>query len=837
MNFSQNLSILTLFLFFISVQVIAQLPTDNNGWTIITPPEDAKVIYVSSSEGNDSYDGLSPENPVASISKAKSLARPGYPDHILFKTGDEWIVQTGIGSFHSGRSAEEPTVLSYYGDGNTRPLFKIENNFLYVSNKELSHIAFIGLEFYAYKHDPNSPDYETETGVDAISYIKAKGENLLIEDCKFNYCQMGAYTSMEPGALKNFKFRRNIIVQSWKGDSYYVHELRTRAQGMYISGVEGITIEENLFDHNGWNEQIEGAGPNMYNHNIYMSANNPNADAIFIKGNIIARGAAHGLQLRSGGTVEDNLFIQNAVNLNIGYQESPSPAGAYGIARNNVFLECRKMDSLNSEYPRTAAVWGIASIHLPSVIENNIFAHALNPAKIVIDDYDRKWELGGELIKNDNIDYKWTTKTQEPQSDWFDPERQIKHYHQSLGKEPTTQAFLHEARKRPLKTLWPEYSAYDVNDYIRTGFSDINDETPPQAPENLELLYKTDVVISIEWSYAPDNFRTVGYNIYVEGVLNNTELIKEMNYTIMGLTAETTYNIEVKAVDAGNNESEQAAQVTVNTAQADLEPPLIPDNLQIVDKTAFTIDISWNKSTDNINPVFYNLYIDNQKDNLQSVTDTFYQFTDLEEFSVYQIQVESVDAAGNVSGKSDILTIQTLDQTKPTTPENIEVIEITNTSISLDWDPASDNGILSGYNVYVSGNKDNAEPVNPPYIINDLPPGKTQTLQVSAIDAQGNESRASKPISVTTHLTALVNASSNNIRIYYNSNNQTFCICSDPEIQQVKIINMIGKEIKQVQNINSKSFNINIREINNGLYIIQIKDIKNQMKSFKIIKF
>jgi hypothetical protein len=285
--------------------------------------------------------------------------------------------------------------------------------------------------------------------------------------------QMGAYTTGrgKSGVLKNLNFRRNICIHSWAGDSYTIHELRTRVQGMYISGVNGVLIEENLFDHNGWDEQIEGAGATMFNHNIYMSTANPNCAKIIVRGNILARASAHGLQLRSGGLVEDNLFVQNAINLNVGYHKSASISGAYGIIKNNVFQEVRLMDSTNVEYPRTASVRGIGEITIPSVIENNIFSHCINEAQFGIDEYADKWGFGGELVRQDNWVYKWTVKSEEPDHAWPDPERKIGDYHKLLEKEASTVAFLLEARKRPLKTWWPNYSAVKVNEFIRNGFN------------------------------------------------------------------------------------------------------------------------------------------------------------------------------------------------------------------------------------------------------------------------------------------------------------------------------------------------------------------------------
>ena len=445
---------------------------DDNGWSIILPSPDSRIIYVSSSEGDDSNNGLSEESPVESIEHGASLLRDGFPDHLLLKAGDSWILEQSLGNFKSGRSVREPMLISYYGGGE-RPLIKAEKPLVHVRNEHRSHLAFIGLEFYAFKHDPNSPEYVSKNGVSGISFIGSSGENLLIEDCKFNYAQMGAYTTGRgrDGNLKNFNFRRNIAIHSWAGDSYYIHELRTRVQGMYISGVEGILVEENLFDHNGWNEQVDSAGATMYNHNIYMSTQNPGSDKIIVRGNILARASAHGLQLRSGGMVENNLFVQNAINLNVGYHKNTSLPGSKAVVINNVFQEVRLMDSTNSSYPRTASVRGIGEITIPARIENNLFSHCLNEAQFGVDDYQDKWGFGGKLEAKNNIVYKWTDKNDQPREEWPDPERTIASYHQSIGKQASTIGFLREARKRPLKTWWAAYAAQTVNNYLRDGYN------------------------------------------------------------------------------------------------------------------------------------------------------------------------------------------------------------------------------------------------------------------------------------------------------------------------------------------------------------------------------
>ena len=129
------------------------------------------------------------------------------------------------------------------------------------------------------------------------------------------------------------------------------------------------------------------------------------------------------------------------------------------------------MDSTNTEFPRTNAVRGIGEIKIPSIVENNIFSNCLNEADFGIDKYDDKWGFGGQLVSKNNIIYKWTNRSDKPKPEWPHPERTIGSYNASIGGKLSTIAFLREARKRPLKTWWPKYSADAVNEYFREGFN------------------------------------------------------------------------------------------------------------------------------------------------------------------------------------------------------------------------------------------------------------------------------------------------------------------------------------------------------------------------------
>src|SRR6185369_2176897 len=95
---------------------------DASGFTVVTPSHDSRVVYVSTSEGSDSNNGLSPDDPVRSLARGESLVRNGSPDQLLLKRGDVWNESFG-GFAKSGRGTDEPLVISTYGSGE-RPWIK-----------------------------------------------------------------------------------------------------------------------------------------------------------------------------------------------------------------------------------------------------------------------------------------------------------------------------------------------------------------------------------------------------------------------------------------------------------------------------------------------------------------------------------------------------------------------------------------------------------------------------------------------------------------------------------------------------------------------------------------
>jgi chitodextrinase len=261
------------------------------------------------------------------------------------------------------------------------------------------------------------------------------------------------------------------------------------------------------------------------------------------------------------------------------------------------------------------------------------------------------------------------------------------------------------------------------------------DTQPPSTPTNLTASNTTPTSTDLTWNASTDNVGVTGYRVYVDGNLETTTA--NTNYTVTGLSAGTTYNMEVSAIDAAGNESGRAS-TNVTTPTPDTQAPSVPTNLVASNVTQNSTDLSWDASTDNVGVTGYRVYVDG---NLEATTaNTNYTVTGLSAGTTYNMEVSAIDAAGNESGRASTnVTTPTPDTQAPSVPTNLVASNVTQNSAGLSWNASSDNVGVTGYNVYLNGNLLGDTP-NTNFNLTGLSPETTYNVGVSALDAAGNES-------------------------------------------------------------------------------------------------
>jgi chitodextrinase len=601
-------------LFDVAIPTLAQAQTapylDANGWTVFTPSSDTRTVYVSSSAGSDSNSGLSASTPVKTIARGLSLLRNGYPDWLLLNKGDAWNESTTVCT--SGRSATEPMLISSYGTG-ARSLIKVATS----SGPGIqstggggcgaggNYLALVGIEFYAYDRDPNSSDFNAST-VD--SYLSGTAffnpiSWMLIENCKFSFFDVnididGSYF---PQNLSNISIRRNVVVDAY-GISYH-------SQGAYMNDVNNLLLEENLFDHNGWNSTVPGAGANVFNHNIYLQGiGSPGnlttmSGPATIRGNVFSNDGS-GSQIRAGGIITNNLWVHNPYPHNIGM-----PSAFASVVSNNVYVEGVDMPSSPSvayaQGPQTFSSYDGDAYNIGTVtFSNNIIAHTLvhsgNGFGISLDSgsqgdtvtgnilYDWQNPLiidqgTGNTVSGNIQDASGTNSGGLPEP-FPNPTLSVGSYYATLGLGGSglLTDFLSAARLQSKDNWNPTLIAQAVNNYIRAGFvpnpvvmpTSTPNTTPPSVPTGLTGTGVSTTQVNLSWTTSTDNIGVTGYNVFRNGTKVGAS--SNTSYQDTGLSAGTTYTYTASAYDAAGNTSAQSSGVSVTTQAAAPAPPPPP---------------------------------------------------------------------------------------------------------------------------------------------------------------------------------------------------------------------------------------------------------------------
>ena len=185
-----------------------------------------------------------------------------------------------------------------------------------------------------------------------------------------------------------------------------------------------------------------------------------------------------------------------------------------------------------------------------------------------------------------------------------------------------------------------------MEDYTISISGGSSDTQAPTTPGNLTASNTTQNSTDLSWNASSDNVGVTGYDVYVNGNLDGNTA--GTSYSVSGLSASTSYTMEVVAKDAAGNESNPASvNVTTLDPPADTQAPTTPGNLTASNTTQTSTDLSWNASSDNVGVTGYDVYVDGNFDG--STAGTSYNVSGLSAATTYTMEVVARDAAGNSS--------------------------------------------------------------------------------------------------------------------------------------------------------------------------------------------
>lgn len=399
------------------------LETDSQGDLVVETGDNHRKVYVSGSDG--------------ALTAADIAAREGVSegtvtgkwlmDHPEYGGSEDMALATDVGMdlwdallYPSGGT---PTIASHW--------LMFEKGYTYENTGRLIGVGASG-------ESPLQPLYVSSWGegdrpvlTDPIKIYQVESQNVVFDDI----APQGGILSLggENIIVNNSQVSDGggiINIQNTEGftlrDSDLSHILNPAQTDGYWSGggtaffstnTTGILMEGNIIHHNGWEDDYlpdgsteGGVPPTMFSHGVYLQNDTSDVTA---RDNIISQASSVGVQFRGGAFIEDNVFVDNnvAVNMMGGIYESQGdgPIGNFTFFTDNVVTS-----GAHKEWTHGAVggrTLGVEVKAIDTTLLDNIIAHLADPdnpeelaRKTVTHD---ALQIRNETVYDDTIIYNW----------------------------------------------------------------------------------------------------------------------------------------------------------------------------------------------------------------------------------------------------------------------------------------------------------------------------------------------------------------------------------------------------------------------------------------------
>ena len=256
--------------------------------------------------------------------------------------------------------------------------------------------------------------------------------------------------------------------------------------------------------------------------------------------------------------------------------------------------------------------------------------------------------------------------------------------------------------------------------------------TLPDSPTGLVASDVTTTSFTLDWNEVSGEVS--GYKAYIDGAPDPYDTTIEPPMNITGLSAGTSYSMQVSAYnDTGEGEKSAASPVETRP-EAVLSATVTAGNI-----TASSFTVSWDAVT---GADGYRVYIDSSQYGTDVTSGTFLSVSERTAGTSYSVEVSAYTAGGE--GAKSLPAVEVL--TLPDAPAGLIDSDTTTTSFSLNWDAVS--GEVSGYKVYIDGAPDPYGTTTETSMnVTSLSAGTSYSMQVSAYNDTGEgEKSAASPV-------------------------------------------------------------------------------------------
>ena len=210
-------------------------------------------------------------------------------------------------------------------------------------------------------------------------------------------------------------------------------------------------------------------------------------------------------------------------------------------------------------------------------------------------------------------------------------------------------------------------AANNLSVYSNIATDATPDITAPTVPASLTAAAASSSQINLSWTASTDNVGVTGYQIErcAGASCSSYALVTTVTgttYNNTGLLDGTSYSYRVRAKDAANNLSVYSNIAT--DATPDITAPTVPASLTATVQSESQINLSWTASTDNVGVTGYRIERCqgggcSSFSQIATTTATTYNNTGLLASTSYSYRVRARDAANNLSGYSNIVSVST----------------------------------------------------------------------------------------------------------------------------------------------------------------------------------